>query len=184
MEEYQRKQSRTHLCKEATYTVLRNRAYTEQLSDVCYRTSTTARVAWTKPGPASLSASDADTMARSKSKVVAENACLRKPLIVHRRGVKGFVVHIRQYRWGDSHALSAGLCQCPSRARNSPFLSIACCCFSDASSPARLAWVAVQRLLVQQDLVLKVEQQNRCHPIPFGMNDPSYQKSPVHRRVV
>jgi hypothetical protein len=84
MEEYHRKQSPAHLCKEVTYTVLGILTFIKRLSDVCHEAPHHCFVAWTKPDTASLPLVTLTDLARSKTELVAENALLRKPCIILR----------------------------------------------------------------------------------------------------
>jgi len=59
-----------------------------RLTDVCLQLVNQHFVAWTKPGTTSLLLGTLTDLARSKSELVAENAFLRKPLIILRRQVK------------------------------------------------------------------------------------------------
>jgi hypothetical protein len=54
---------------------------------VIFSRSITARVAWTKPDPPLSWLWTLTDLAKSKSEIVAENALLRKPLIILRRRV-------------------------------------------------------------------------------------------------
>ena len=60
----------------------------KQLIDVCHEGLHHRFVVWTKPAPTSLLLGTLTDLARSKTELVAENALLRKPLIILRRHMK------------------------------------------------------------------------------------------------
>jgi hypothetical protein len=62
--------------------------YIKQLTGVCLQSLHHRFVAWTKPDTTSLLLGTLTSLTRSKYKLVAENALLRKPLIILRREVK------------------------------------------------------------------------------------------------
>ncbi len=59
-----------------------------RVTGYCLRSLNYCFVAWTKPNTSSLLRETLTDQARSKSELVAENALLRKPLIILRRQVK------------------------------------------------------------------------------------------------
>jgi hypothetical protein len=85
VEEYNRKQSPAHLRKEVTYTVIWIIIFVTRLTGVCLQSLHHRFVAWTKPDTTSLLLGTLTDLARCKYKLVAENALLRKPLIILRR---------------------------------------------------------------------------------------------------
>jgi hypothetical protein len=62
--------------------------FIKRLTGVCFLSLHHRFVVWTKPGPTSLMLGTLTDVARSKSELVAENALLRKPLIIILRQVK------------------------------------------------------------------------------------------------
>jgi hypothetical protein len=62
--------------------------FVTRLTSCCLRSLHHRFVAWTKPDTTSLLLGTLTDLARSKSELVAENAFLRKPLIILRRQVK------------------------------------------------------------------------------------------------
>ena len=60
----------------------------KQLTCFCLQSLHHRLVAWTKPNSTSLLLATLTDLARSKSELMAENALLRKPLIILRRQVK------------------------------------------------------------------------------------------------
>jgi len=87
-EEYNRKHSLAHLHKGGMDTVQRILTFVTWLTRFCLRSFHHRFVAWTKPNTSSLMLGMLTDLARSKSELVAENALLRKPLIILRRQVK------------------------------------------------------------------------------------------------
>ena len=70
------------------YTVQRILTFVTRLTRLCLRSLHHRFVAWTTPDTTSLMLGMLTDQARSKSELVAENALLRKPLIILRRQVK------------------------------------------------------------------------------------------------
>jgi putative transposase len=86
--EYNRKHSLAHLDKGVTDTVQRILLFVTRLTRFCLQSLHHRFVVWTKPDTTSLLLGTLTDQARSKSELVAENAFLRKPLIILRRQVK------------------------------------------------------------------------------------------------
>jgi hypothetical protein len=84
-EEYNLKHQISHLYTEGTYTVQRIFTIVTWVTRLCLRSLHHCFVAWTKPDTTSLMLLTLTDQARSKSELVAENALLRKPLIILRR---------------------------------------------------------------------------------------------------
>ena len=70
------------------YTVHGILTFIKRLTGVCLQSLHQRFVSWTKPDTTSLLLGMLTDLARSKSELVAENATLRKPLIISRRQVK------------------------------------------------------------------------------------------------
>ncbi len=70
------------------YTVHGILTYIKRLTGVCLQSLHHRFVSWTKPDTTSLLLGTLTDQARSKSELVAENALMRKPLIILRREVK------------------------------------------------------------------------------------------------
>jgi putative transposase len=62
--------------------------FIKRLTGLCLQSLHHRFVAWTKPDTTSLLLGTLTDLARSKSELMAENALLRKPLIILRRQVK------------------------------------------------------------------------------------------------
>ncbi|HEY6409991.1 MAG TPA: hypothetical protein VIY29_21245 [Ktedonobacteraceae bacterium] len=84
-EDYKLKHSSAHLHKGVMSTVHGILSFIKQLTSVWLQSLHHCFVAWTKPDTTSLLLGTLTDLARSKSKLVAENALLRKPLIILRR---------------------------------------------------------------------------------------------------
>jgi hypothetical protein len=78
VEEYHRKQSPAHLCKEVTYTVLRILTFIKRLSGICHEALHHCFVVWTKPDIASLPASDADRPCQKQDRARGRKRALAK----------------------------------------------------------------------------------------------------------
>jgi putative transposase len=63
-------------------------AFIRQLISICFQSLQHRFVDWTRPSNTSLTLGTVADLARTKSELMAENAFLRKPLIVLRRQVK------------------------------------------------------------------------------------------------
>jgi len=87
-EEYNRKHSFAHLHKGVTYTVHEILTFITRLIRFCLQLLHHRFVEWTKPSNTALLLGTLSDFSRSKSELVAENALLRKPLIILRRQVK------------------------------------------------------------------------------------------------
>jgi len=87
-EEYKLKHSSAHLHKGVMYTVHGILIFIKQLTSIWLQSLHHRFVAWTKPDTTSLLLGTLTDLARSKSRLVAENALLQKPLIILRREVK------------------------------------------------------------------------------------------------
>ena len=87
-EAYNRKHASAHLYQGGMDTVQRILTFMKRLIVVWFQLFHHRFVAWTKPNTTSLLALDIDSLARSKSELVAENVLLRVPLINLRRQVK------------------------------------------------------------------------------------------------
>ncbi len=87
-EEYNLKHSPAHLHKGVTYTVHGFLTCIKRLTGLCLQSLHHRFVAWTKPGTTSLMLGVLTDLARSKPELVAENALLRRQLIILRRQVK------------------------------------------------------------------------------------------------
>ena len=87
-EEYNLKHTSAHLYTGRMNTVQRILTCIKRLIGLCLQSLHHRFVAWTKPDTTSLLLGTLTDLARSKSELVAENAFLRKPLIILRRQVK------------------------------------------------------------------------------------------------
>ncbi len=87
-EAYHLKHASAHLDKGGMDTVQRILTFITRLTRFCLQSLHHRYITWTTPGPTSLLLLTLTDLARSKSELVAENAFLRKPLIVLRRQVK------------------------------------------------------------------------------------------------
>src|SRR5215469_9943831 len=87
-EEYNRKHASAHLYQGGMDTVHGILTFIKRLTGVWFQLFHRRFVAWTKPDTTSLMLGTLTDLARSKSELVAENALLRKPLIILRRQVK------------------------------------------------------------------------------------------------
>ncbi len=77
-----------HLHKGVTYTVHEILTFISRLISFCLQPLHHRFVDWTKPSNTALILGTLSDLARSKSELVAENALLRKPLIILRRHMK------------------------------------------------------------------------------------------------
>jgi len=80
--------SPAHLHKGVTYTVHEILTFITRLIRFCLQSLHHRFVNWTKPSTTALILGTLTDLARSKSELVAENALLRKPLIILRRHMK------------------------------------------------------------------------------------------------
>jgi len=87
-EEYNLKHSSAHLHKGVTYTVHEILTFITRLISFCLQSLHHRFVDWTKPSNTALILGTLTDLSRSKSELVAENALLRKPLIILRRHMK------------------------------------------------------------------------------------------------
>jgi hypothetical protein len=87
-EAYHLKHASAHLDKGGMDTVQRILTFITRLTRFCLQSLHHRYITWTTPGPTSLLLLTLTDLSRSKSELVAENALLRKPLIILRRQVK------------------------------------------------------------------------------------------------
>ena len=80
--------SPAYLHKGVTYTVHGILTFIKRLTGLCHEALHHCFVAWTKPSTTALILGTLTDLVRSKSELMAENALLRKPLIILRRQVK------------------------------------------------------------------------------------------------
>src|SRR5215467_6207141 len=80
--------SPVHLDKGVTYTVHEILTFITRLISFCLQSLHDRLVDWTKPSNTALILGTLTDLSRSKSELVAENALLRKPLIILRRHMK------------------------------------------------------------------------------------------------
>ena len=80
--------SPAHLHKGVTYTVPGTLTFIKRLTSIGLQSLHHRFIDWTQPATPSLMLGTVTDLARSKSELVAENALLRKPLIILRRHVQ------------------------------------------------------------------------------------------------